>query len=475
MQAEGAYAGLSNCCGQGGGTYNVEVIGGRYGITIDRGSRFPLLVACVFRDQTDASVSFVRRNQMSTLMVGCAMQPSSDAAVDLAKQPGGAGISLVDCIVKVGHGGSVCRTQDAENIFLEDVWVQGAETVRNGGALIPSGQLWTRIKRYSASLPGAVRLINGVTGSGDLADFDTTPGRPDLETIRHRHYAASPSFVNPNAVDVKSYGAIGDGTVDDTKAFERAIAASDTVFVPPGNYQLSGALRLRPSTRLFGVAGGITSIGDHTTKERFNRVSNADTFTIVTTDDPDSNPVVAFLSIRGQIDWNSGQGTCMLAPAKMTVSQNGGGRIYGAMARGGPMVFAGTERPLSFYALNVERVSRNPQSMFDGCKHIRVYFFKVEAGTVNRAEHPDANTPSRIVGCSDVRVYCMYGVVRHLKDRPMIEVIDSDDVQISQLQTFSPGDLAHLIETRRNAAFVVPSSKTCALFVRDSRPTTPKS
>ncbi len=224
---------------------------------------------------------------------------------------------------------------------------------------------------------------------------------------------------------------------------------------------------MRSDTQLFGVAGAITSIGDHTVVGRSNRVSNADSFTIITADDSSAQPLIAFLSIRGQIDWNSGQGTCMLAPAKMTVSRNGGGRIYGAMARGGPMAFKATVKPLSFYALNVERVSSDPQSIFDGCKHIRIYFFKVEAGTVNRAEHPDANTPSRIVGCSDVRVYCMYGVVRHLKNRPMIEVIDSDDVRISQLQTFSRGDFPHLIEMHGENKYEIPSSKTCALFVRE--------
>ncbi len=126
----------------------------------------------------------------------------------------------------------------------------------------------------------------------------------------------------------------------------------------PASTSYLGSLRLRPSTHLFGVAGGITSIGDHTIKERSNRVSNADTFTIVTADDPDANPLIAFLSIRGQIDWNSGQGTCMLAPAKMTVSQNGGGRIYGAMARGGPMVFRGN-RATTFF-LRLERRTCQP-------------------------------------------------------------------------------------------------------------------
>jgi hypothetical protein len=57
----------------------------------------------------------------------------------------------------------------------------------------------------------------------------------------------------------------------------------------------------------------------------------------------------------------------------------------------------------------------------------------------------------------------MYGVVRHLQDRPMIDVIDSDDVQISQRTAFEPADFPHLSET----IFSIPSFRACSLSVRD--------
>ncbi len=44
--AEGAFAGMNNCPGQGGGTYNVEVQGGQYGILSGPECRFPILTAC---------------------------------------------------------------------------------------------------------------------------------------------------------------------------------------------------------------------------------------------------------------------------------------------------------------------------------------------------------------------------------------------------------------------------------------------
>ena len=115
IQAQGAYAGMSNCCGQGGGTYNVEVIGGQYGIAIDRNSRFPLLVACAFRGQTKAAVTYTMPSQMPTLMVGCLLEPAGKVAVDLSPNSPHAGISMVDCAVRLPPGGVLCKTKQAES------------------------------------------------------------------------------------------------------------------------------------------------------------------------------------------------------------------------------------------------------------------------------------------------------------------------------------------------------------------------
>ena len=201
---------------------------------------------------------------------------------------------------------------------------------------------------------------------------------------------------------------------------------------------------------------------------RSARVADTNTFHIDTEDDPTASPLLAFLSVRGEVRWNSGRATCMLAPARLTFSANGGGRIYGAMARGGPMVFRGLRQPLSFYALNVERVNENPQSIFDDCQNVRIYFFKVEAGTINRPGNLDANTPCRIVNSENIRVYCMYGNVRRLGDRAMMEVIDSDDVQISQLKSFQSEGFPQLMERRGDSAYEIDSRTSCALFLREA-------
>ena len=61
-------------------------------------------------------------------------------------------------------------------------------------------------------------------------------------------------------VDVRSFGAKGDGVADDTMAFKKAIAEHDTIYVPMGFYRVTDTLRLRPQTALIGLHPSMTQI-----------------------------------------------------------------------------------------------------------------------------------------------------------------------------------------------------------------------
>ncbi len=469
IYADGAYAGMNNCCGQGGGTYNVDVIGGRYGIVIEPSSRFPILTACEFKGQTKAAIRYARGgSQVPTLLVGCRLQPAGDVAVDCTTERSYAGISMVDCLIELGRSGVVCRTRRSENIFLEQTYVRGARSVYTRGPKIPAPQQWTRIERYSSHTNRGVNLVNGALRSGEIVVWNTAEREPVFETIRRRHYSGTPSFEDKDAVNVKRFGAKGDGRTDDTKAFEKAIAASETIFVPKGDYRLSGTLRMAPKTHLFGLSRTLCSIGNAGSgRGRRPRGGEGDSFSLMTADRADAAPGLTFLSVRGRVQWRSGQGTWMLASGSLAASGNAGGRLYGVMAMRRPFVLKGIRHPMAFYALNVERVVTNPQSAIQECAHIRVYYFKVESGTIQRPNAGDANTPCRIANSRDVNVYCMYGNVRKLVDRPMLEVIDSTGIAVSQLKAFRPGPFPHVREMKGQVKIEVPSSKICALFVRD--------
>jgi hypothetical protein len=65
--------------------------------------------------------------------------------------------------------------------------------------------------------------------------------------------------VGPAAVNVRGYGATGDGTTDDTTAFTNAIAAipsaGGALIIPPGTYKATISLSSRANIRILGNAG----------------------------------------------------------------------------------------------------------------------------------------------------------------------------------------------------------------------------
>ena len=120
-----------------------------------------------------------------------------------------------------------------------------------------------------------VDLVNpALDGSMDGYDFFVTCKGPELIRI-HAIYASkgpanpnasltgliTPKYDSPFAIvaeeNVKAYGAIGNGSSDDTEAFQNAIAAAaakggGTVFVPAGYYCLSSTLSLPSNVALVG-------------------------------------------------------------------------------------------------------------------------------------------------------------------------------------------------------------------------------
>jgi hypothetical protein len=467
--AKGAFSGLYNCPGQAAGTYNVEVNGGDYGFYADSQSRFPILIGCRFRNQAKAAISYTKGGtQVPTLLVACLIENSSGRVIDLTNAPRYAGVSMVDCVIRM-KGGVVALTRKNENIFLENTYLKGAESVLSGGRRIQPADRWTLVERFSAHTAEAVNLINGKESSEQIAQWKTVDSEPDYATILSRHWARRPSFEDKDAVNVRSFGAKGDGIEDDTDAFERAISAHDKIFVPPGDYRLTGDLRLKKNTQLFSFSPFLTSIGGARASRDSSASREKGSFTLSTPDDPDASPGLWFLAIGGRINWMSGRGISMHARAHYSFSGNAGGGIHAISAMGEPFVVENIHNPLAFYSLNVERVTRNPQSVIRNSRKVRIYYFKVEAGTRNMGDTGggDENIPGCIENSEDVRIYCMYGNVKGLsRGHPMLEVVNSRDVMVAQLKAFFPGVFPHITETIGNEEHSLPSSKICALYLR---------
>ncbi|MBK7927964.1 MAG: hypothetical protein IPJ98_10870 [Bryobacterales bacterium] len=460
--AEGAYAGMNNCPGQGGGTYNIEVIGGQYGLLSGPECRFPMLAACVFEGQTTAPVSHASQSP-PMLLVGCRIDTSAPAAIDLTKNPALTAVSLVDCVIRLRKPGRVFAVHGRENLFLEDCFVQGAIAAREGGASIPQPERWTKVTRYVAAVAKSAICRNGeVTTEGEVAEWSATPAAPDYAALHARHWSRTPSFEDRDAVNVRSLGAKGDGTTDDTAALEAALAKGGKLFLPRGIYRVSKPLALRAGTALFGLHRSLASL----------RFDGLDPERPVATmpDDPAAQVSFTFVSLGGLVDWTAGRGLVFLSPAVLRIRGNGGGRFCGVTGIGRGFRVDGTRERVAFYSLNVERIRTNPQSEIRNARNVRIYYLKVEAAPhgygVGVAEGT-GNTPLGITDSRDIRLYGVNGNVVTAEKRPMIDITNSDQILVFHAKSFKTGDFAQIRETRAGKSVEIPSDRAAALLIRD--------
>ncbi len=492
--AEGAYAGMDNCPGQGGGTYDVTVIGGRYGITIDKDCRFPTLTGCQFKDQTASAVRQTG-GTIPVLLVGCSIEQTNGPALDLTTASPQGALSLIDSMISIGSG-TLCGTKTAmPSLFLENTFVKGASHVVANGATLPVAEGWTEIRRFASCGESATNCIDGAMSSEEIADWSAAAEAPSLDAIRQRHlWGKLPSFEDSDAVNVKALGAIGDGKTDDTAALKRAIAAHEKVFLPKGVYLVSESLVLGPRTQLFGAARVVTEIR---ATDGFGEKNQP---LITTVDDAQATTCLSNISL-GQyvsdpnvtaIEWKAGRqstlhsiwvylcdSTSKVRPVRAHstyhVTGNGGGRWYAVNAYEGQLatttdhtdyrrlLVEGTTEPLAIYAFNVERVRATPQSEIRNANHVRIYYYKSEAGTFGG----DHNTPLRIVDSSDVAVHCVSGVIALEDGSPVVEVVNSPDVEVTQVKSFRSGGFLTLKETLGADSVTVPGNTRVVLYRRN--------
>jgi hypothetical protein len=475
--AEGAYCGMNNCCGQGGGTYNMQVIGGDYGIVLDSDSRFPMLTSCTFSHQLKSSVGYIGpRIQVPSMFVGCRFNPKADKAIDISNIESHGGLLLIDCVFELNKPGEIAETRKKENIYIENSFCINSRAIYPEGAQIDSPSNWTFIKQFSSSDKSGIKMINGEQVNDEI--FIKTEGvdSPVYKDIHDQHFKNIPSFEDSDAVNVKDFGALGDGITDDTMAFRMAIEKSDKIFIPKGHFKLSGSLKLNENTKLFGISRVFTIIGNIEPDTGTNLRNNpqlqedAKSFKLTTIDHPKASPGLYFLTIGKDIDWSSGQSTWFLTNGRPRIQGNGGGKFYGFGAMHSPLIFEGIKNPTSFYALNVERVKKDPQSEIRNCSNVKVYYFKVEAGSSqssNMEDLSDANTPCIISNSDNISVYCMTGVVIKLReDQPMLGVVDSKNIKLIHIKSFQPGVFPQVKEKYGNTDFFVPGDKLGSLYIR---------
>ena len=127
-------------------------------------------------------------------------------------------------------------------------WQFNGSTLTNGGRIWGSSTATLTITNLELSDAGTytVTVSNSLTAVSSSAALSVIP-----------------AYLNPQVDDltVRAYGAKGDGLTDDTAAFQSALAAAKSqghngVYVPPGNYVLTGTLTLNQLEFIGRMAGG---------------------------------------------------------------------------------------------------------------------------------------------------------------------------------------------------------------------------
>jgi hypothetical protein len=468
INASGAFAGLFNLPGHGGGVFNIEVTGGRHAVYIEK-KGYTCIAGARFIGQTDLVLFDFHPSPLT--MVGFLVEKSSGPAFRPNPKnqtwiPGG--LSLVDGVIQLQKTGKAIDNPVPNMLTVNNVRCLNADVLVGqdaAGDIKGSGKpdVWDLIDEYAS-------CWRGTFWAGEKKSFSITNGKIHRDTIsritrgagppaadpRVRHVwneADFPGFRDADAVNIKTLGARGDGVHDDTSAIERAIAFHKKIFFPRGIYLVNRTLLLKKDTQLIGAAPINTIIqADARTWK-----PTAETTIIATEDASDGTAVLADIDIRvptrdGEsvyfncLHWRAGRASlirdvtfsdlywlrqpvaCDFRLIKIT--GNGGGRWYGIYCF--PfgryslhpdyrhILVSGTREPLAFYALECERAQGRAQAEIRHSENVSIYLLKSEHNHV----------PLLINSSKKIRVYGYGGPASPLPGLALFEVIDSRDVRI---------------------------------------------
>jgi hypothetical protein len=465
IYAQGAYAGIMNLPGQGGGAYRIGVHGGDYGIWAEHRTRFPVLAGIRLSGQKKSALFWNGQSNM-TIAGFVIDQPSGGPIVMLRggrKSVAGA-LTLVDGVIRV-DGPIAIDNRAGRSLYLKDVWIKGASApIRSGSERLEAAVGdWTHIGEYAHAGPDSKIIVDGAPVATHAVV--AAGSEPDGEALIDRHVWGSgfPSMDDADVVSVTDFGAKPDDAGDDTAALEKALASAKKVFLPKGRYLVSDTIEIPAGKHLIGVAKHL-SIIQASGKWR----PEPGTAVVSSTSDAASDATISFLRIdiapeqvQTALAWRAGAGSVVrdimmdltAMPSKSrspsrrleTYRVTGAGRVYAMAAPWNKLsdVSDGTDyrhvrirdnhARLAFYGLNVERSRSNPQCEVVNAKGVELYYLKAE--TLENEHH----SVIRIADSQDVAIFGYSGIATPVGEA-LIEIVSSADIVVANAMQLRPSD-----------------------------------
>lgn len=337
IDATGAYIGFLGLPGSGGSSANISVTGGQIGVALRRwepgsapglgtlnlsatGSQPGVTLSnLTLSNQSLWAIDSCVRGQL--VVVGARIQSAKSGPIIQTVNNGDpfdGNLALIDSQVTYAAPGSANTLISAgRSFYLANTYLQNSASVL-GSSLYPvASSGWTRVRELAHHIDPPNRgtpvaptsqavWVDGVRTGDSLFVAEPASAPPHDLQSRHDWGANFPSFDRPGVVNVRDFGAIGNNLTDDTAAFQAAIAAADTVFVPKGVYKIRDTLALRPGTRLIGLHHVLSQLigHDNASNGRFGgSLAPEGRPMIETPNDPAATTTVAFLGVHINSNW----------------------------------------------------------------------------------------------------------------------------------------------------------------------------
>jgi hypothetical protein len=307
---------------------------------------------CTFNGSVNANV-----NDLD--FVACTFNDPTGSGVTIS---GGSVFGMYDCVLTPGTS----FNPSGETYHLENTNLNGSVVVQQTSS--NNGLWYNRVQESSSS--------------SNLNTTGVTKGTP----------YPNPAYPYPTSacVNVKSFGAKGDGSTDDTNAINAALSASNEVFFPFGNYYVGGATITLPAGKklfghgshcttiqgsgspvvnLLGAGSGLSSVIANIVIQRVGGTSghildmNCDQSSLIMDSQVDSNSTYVDESVRVQ----TGGGVIENAWWTGDVCTNGG------------IIVTSTD-PLFFYSIQPEHW-KQPCFVFNGAKNVTIINLEMEGST----------------------------------------------------------------------------------------------
>ncbi|RAK52400.1 glycosyl hydrolase family 28-related protein [Phenylobacterium deserti] len=230
--------------------------GGRYGILAEKPSPAWgfVLIDSTFEGQRDAAI---REHEAGLVLVNVAMR-DTPVGIEIDRGYGewlwGKDVRFENVSragVIISNENNVYTQVGFENAVASNTPVFAR--FRDSGRTVPGQGRAYRMKSftYGLTVPGLAQVGEYKT----LADAEPLSAMP-----ARRELAIRPLPPTRDWVSVKSLGAKGDDSTDDTAVIQRAIDTHKVVYFPAGFYRVTDTLRLKPDTILVALHPSLTQI-----------------------------------------------------------------------------------------------------------------------------------------------------------------------------------------------------------------------